>query len=593
MGQPAPPLVAVSVRLVTIDASVIIPAHNAEAVLARQLDALAGQVDAPGFEVIVVLNRCTDRSAQVALQFSSQLHLRIVEADRTGSAAYARNSGVGASKAPVLLFCDADDRVDQRWLASMLSALETSGADFAGGRIIVDRHGLPNWIYRWRYQDKDGKCIQQAHVPFAMSASLACRRAALEAVGGFDESFVGAGSEEVDLAARMLRAGLRIGEAPDAAVFYSPRTSLRGAMQQSRGYARGELALQAKESRLGPPPTRVGIAKRLGRLIERRLIREGERHLDVLFSEVVDRYYRLNEHRRLFARQIPPSVVVPPVDEFIAPTSTVLIGGLALSARPAQARWYGSGGVEQRSLAVVEALLDEGGTFVDCGANVGVFTLAAAMRVGPKGRVITFEPDPRSLSLLRRNLERHRVLERVEIHAQAVGGISGQQMFNLYENDVVSGFGFAPEIFSPGALVEKILVEVVTLDESLDMRVDIIKVDVEGFEPAVLRGADRLLAGSDAPTLIIELNPAVLESAGHSLRGLLDLLPAERWARWIIDERAPKGAGSFTRLDDRTLDLLGQVDRSWFANLLAVPLARAAEVEAVLEDLTQRVREKG
>jgi glycosyltransferase involved in cell wall biosynthesis len=154
-------------------ASVIVPVNNAKQTLGDQLSALADQTDGLDFEVVVVLNRCSDDSRAVAQSFSARLPLLLVEADEQPSAAYARNIGVAKSSAPILLFCDADYRVFPQWIAEMVKALQPGGPDFVGGRIVVDRSRLPGWIYRTVYQWCDGSCIFGEFLLWPMSASLA------------------------------------------------------------------------------------------------------------------------------------------------------------------------------------------------------------------------------------------------------------------------------------------------------------------------------------------------------------------------------------------------------------------------------------
>src|SRR5207253_1792115 len=106
--------------------------------------------------------------------------------------------------------------------------------------------------------------------------------------------------------------------------------------------------------------------------------------------------------------------------------------------------WWGGPGIETRSLALVDALLSDGDVFVDCGANIGVFTVAAALRVGAAGRVYAFEPDPRTRPLLEHNVQRHRLANRVVVSSSAVGAARGRSLFRQYEKDQVSGFVEAP-----------------------------------------------------------------------------------------------------------------------------------------------------
>jgi glycosyltransferase involved in cell wall biosynthesis len=133
--------------------------HNAESTIGEQLEALVDQIDAPAFEVVIVLNCCTDGTARIAGGYAPRLRLRVVEANSRPSAACARNDGAANSSAPILLFCDADDRVDQGWVRQLSAPLRSRRTDFAGGKIVVDQNGLPGWLYRWRYQALDGVCL--------------------------------------------------------------------------------------------------------------------------------------------------------------------------------------------------------------------------------------------------------------------------------------------------------------------------------------------------------------------------------------------------------------------------------------------------
>lgn len=566
-------------------ASVIIPVHDAGATLGAQLEALMNQVDAPEFEVVVVLNRCSDDSRRVAESRKVQLRLTLVEANERPSAAYARNVGASNSSAPILLFCDADDRVGSRWVAEMVHALEPGGPDFVGGQLVVDRRGLPDWIYAEAYQGLDGSCISWALLPYAVSASLGCRRDAFESVDGFDERFYGAGYEEVDFAARLLRRGFRIGEAPEALLSYRPRTTMRALLKQTRGSARNKVVLAAKEGRLGPPPTRRKVFALMARSAGHWVVRERKRRPHVVGFRMLIDLQHLDEERKFAAGGGANDVPAPSLADFAAPAGTPLISGRALQARPFQAGWYAGSGIEQRSLALVEAILPERGVFVDCGANVGVFTLAAALRVGVDGHVVAFEPDPRTRSVLGENLRRHGVAERVEIRSEAAGASRTRLRFNQYDNDVVSGLGPAPEQHYPGTLINNEFVDVVPLDDAVEGSVDMVKIDVEGFEPAVLAGATALLARSPNATLIVELNPTSLRHSGNTVDALLQYFSPARWALWLIDERAAAPAG-IRPFDAAVLAFLDSADSAWYGNVLAVPHRRRGDVQALIDHMS-------
>jgi FkbM family methyltransferase len=563
-------------------ARVVIPVHNGAGTLGEQLEALARQVDAPEFDVVVVLNRCTDRSRDVAESWIPALDLSIVEADAKASTAYARNVGAAGSSSPYLLFCDADDRVGDRWVAEMLVPLVSGAADLVGGCPMVERADLPSWRYDRYYALIDGpQLIRRRSMLYALGASLGCSRVAFETVGGFDESFPAAGYEEIDLALRIVRAGWRVGLAPEATFRYRPRTTLRGELRRQHAYANGRAYLEWKEGSLSAAPGSWQAAKRAVRIAGGLMLRDREWRPSVYVMRIATEVFWIRAQRDVVRRYGVLPTGPPVVDDFVAPVATPIIGGLAFQARAGQVP-HAPEWVEQRSLAMVGALLDEGGVFVDCGANIGVFTVAAALRVGSSGRVFAFEPDPRSRSLLEQNVQRHRISEHVVVVDAAVGAAPGRLPFTPYANDVVSSFVEAPAVFSPGAAMAPIDVEVVPLDTGVPNCVDFLKIDVEGYEIEVLQGARQLLDRNPDVVMLVELNPATLRSAGHDPAALLDQLPPERWALWLIDERADDPAMRIRVLDTATRALIDSADERWFGNVLAAPLHRRAEIDAIL-----------
>jgi len=115
---------------------------------------------------------------------------------------------------------------------------------------------------------------------------------------------------------------------------------------------------------------------------------------------------------------------------------------------PIQTRWYCDTRVEfvapselarqivvnrcfdPNEFSLLDAVLHAEMTFIDVGANVGVYSLFAAKKVGANGRVIAFEPSHRELMALRRNIELNR-LANVEVVARAIGDVAGRQIFSL------------------------------------------------------------------------------------------------------------------------------------------------------------------
>lgn len=157
--------------------------------------------------------------------------------------------------------------------------------------------------------------------------------------------------------------------------------------------------------------------------------------------------------------------------------------------------------------------LRPGDVVVDVGANVGFHTVLASRLVGPAGRVYALEPMPWTLRVLRANLARHQCAN-VEVLSVAAGDEAGSMRLAVREHERSSARLTPDE--EPG-----IDVETARLDDLLPaVAAQLVKVDVEGAEPVVLRGAHELLQRS-APLVVVEFRNAPHlrgESADEVLR---------------------------------------------------------------------------
>lgn len=171
----------------------------------------------------------------------------------------------------------------------------------------------------------------------------------------------------------------------------------------------------------------------------------------------------------------------------------VLPGGLRMSLDmgvPYEAMiWLGW--EERDELAMLGGLLRRGDTFVDCGANIGLWSLAAAPLVGELGRVIAFEPNPAAERRLAEHASQSAV---IDVRAQAVSDAPGRLGIEAGEHHNLA------RVSSGGGLE----VQAVTLDEAVEPPVHGIKIDVEGHELQALHGAARIL--SSKPWVVVEFN---------------------------------------------------------------------------------------
>ncbi|MCH2135773.1 MAG: FkbM family methyltransferase [Phycisphaerales bacterium] len=191
----------------------------------------------------------------------------------------------------------------------------------------------------------------------------------------------------------------------------------------------------------------------------------------------------------------------------------------------------GTGTYEPGSLKVLLDLLPEGGTFIDVGAHVGLFTLPAARKVGPGGRVIAFEPDPDNRAMLEANIERNGFSDVVEVVAAAVSSQTGtatlhRSAWNSGDHRLLG----APR-GRRGISVDVVALADVIADRAL--QVDAIKIDVQGAEARVLQGLGQ---PDPLPALLMEYSPSMMVDAGDDPQGLLAALEAGGWQLQIIDE---------------------------------------------------------
>jgi FkbM family methyltransferase len=157
--------------------------------------------------------------------------------------------------------------------------------------------------------------------------------------------------------------------------------------------------------------------------------------------------------------------------------------------------WVRSQGVwEADVMKLLRASLRPGGVFVDVGANVGFHSVLASQLVGPSGRVVAVEPAPWTLELLRANLWRSGVDARV----LPVAASDAPGTVRLTDE---LGHRSGARLAADGGVE----VEAARLDDVLpDLVADVVKVDVEGAEPLVLRGARALIERSAGLVAIVE-----------------------------------------------------------------------------------------
>lgn len=187
---------------------------------------------------------------------------------------------------------------------------------------------------------------------------------------------------------------------------------------------------------------------------------------------------------------------------FIDPVSVM---GAALSQQ---------GVYERGMIQTLEQCLTAGGTFVDLGANEGYFTVIGARLCGAGGRVIAIEPQTRLQPVIEENLCLNSLANVTLVNA-AVGEQAGMALMHLAAstNTGSSGLHCATKYKVPTQEVRVMTLEQV-LDEQQLHSVDVMKVDIEGYEFEAILGSPRVFQEHRVRALALELHPSLLNSRG-------------------------------------------------------------------------------
>jgi FkbM family methyltransferase len=163
---------------------------------------------------------------------------------------------------------------------------------------------------------------------------------------------------------------------------------------------------------------------------------------------------------------------------------------------------FANGMYEPAVVRLLQATLDEGSTFLDIGANVGAHTLLASDLVGSSGRVIAVEPSPRAHAFLSSNVELNRA-RNVTLERCALSDRAGSAGFYVPNDPHLGMAGLIPRFHQ-----HPVQIETTTLDELIKgfdpPAVHLLKVDVEGAEALVFRGAADTLSVQHPPLIVFE-----------------------------------------------------------------------------------------
>lgn len=206
---------------------------------------------------------------------------------------------------------------------------------------------------------------------------------------------------------------------------------------------------------------------------------------------------------------------------------------------------------EKQQLAIYEQLAAEANTIIDAGANIGLYaTLGAKSARSKKATVFAFEPVPDNIQLLKSNIEKNFLGSKIKVVTKALGEDERTLQLHISEKSVGNhsaggsgaiGYGRALE-------VKQTSIDVFVKEQSAK-RVDLIKIDVEGYDGYVLKGALETIA-SDHPALMVECIPKLLKRCDFNYKEFGKILFDNYEYCYSIDE----ANGEVQRIDETSFE---------------------------------------
>jgi len=192
-----------------------------------------------------------------------------------------------------------------------------------------------------------------------------------------------------------------------------------------------------------------------------------------------------------------------------------------------------TGAIEEPETEFIKKNLRAGMVFVDAGANMGYYSLLAAKYVGSSGQVHSFEPNMRVYEDFLGNIRLNN-FHNIIPNNLALGEILGVGKLSTYSEgrEVYGSLSGKPY---PGMQISgQQNVKITPLDGYLSgislAQVDMIKMDVEGGELPLLKGAEKLLSSQRPPILVFEASEILAEQFGYSVRDIFAFLSAKRYS---------------------------------------------------------------
>jgi FkbM family methyltransferase len=219
---------------------------------------------------------------------------------------------------------------------------------------------------------------------------------------------------------------------------------------------------------------------------------------------------------------IPEKITTRDGTIFLDRTDVAVSGALAL------------GGFESYEANVFRDAIKPGMNIVDIGAHIGYYALLSAKQTGPLGKVFAYEPEPGNFNLLQKNATANQLSNIIPLNTALSDTSGSRELFLEKYNKGHHSFARNKNT------IQTISVPTQTLDDSLkglgSPRIDIIKIDVEGAEPIVLRGMRETIRNNPGIRIFTEVYPRSMAKLGESAQSYLKELTTLGFSLSVINE---------------------------------------------------------
>jgi FkbM family methyltransferase len=176
---------------------------------------------------------------------------------------------------------------------------------------------------------------------------------------------------------------------------------------------------------------------------------------------------------------------------------------------------------------------------LDAGANIGYYALLEASLLD-QGKVYAFEPDPRNVEVLEKNIEVNNLSDKIKLYPYAVGDKDSVQKFQLYKESNINSF--VKNIKKVSSEDKSINVKCLKLDNFSEIdKIDFIRMDIEAYECFLIDGAIEFLKRKENIKLLIELHPEVYNNQELDFTKRLEKLKELGFqAKYLISAGIPR-----------------------------------------------------